>query len=197
MAAYDSVRRVGVVVSVLIVLRGNSGSGKSTVAREVQQRFPRAGCLVVAQDAVRRSMLRERDSPGAVNIDLIEHIAAFGLARGLIVVVEGILEADRYGPMLERLSVSAVSALFYSFDLSFEETLVRHASRPQAHEFSPEQMAQWYHGWQPLPFVEEVRIEVDWAVETVVDRICRDIGAVAGSTAPRSSAECRSPDNSD
>ncbi|MFI8974145.1 AAA family ATPase [Nocardia asteroides] len=161
---------------VLIGLRGNSGSGKSTVARAVQQRFPRASCLVVSQDVVRRIMLREVDTPAATNIDLIEHIAGFGLARGLIVIVEGILHADRYAEMLERLSASAVSALFYSFDLSFEETIRRHAGRPQAREFSPTEMAQWYHGWQPLSFVDEVRLDAGWELETIVDQVCHDIG---------------------
>ncbi|WP_067540700.1 AAA family ATPase [Nocardia crassostreae] len=166
-------------MSVLVVIRGNSGSGKSTVARAVQQRFPRAKCLVVQQDTVRRIMLRELDTPGAVNIELIEHIASYGLARGLVVIVEGILDADRYGGMLERLTRSAAHALFFSFDLSFEQTLVRHANRPQAREFSSEQMAQWYHGWQPLPFADEVRIDADWALDVIVDRICRDIRVVS------------------
>ncbi|MBF6488103.1 kinase [Nocardia otitidiscaviarum] len=116
---------------VLVVIRGNSGSGKSTVARAVQQRFPRARCLVVPQDTVRRHMLRERDIPAAVNIDLIEHVATFGLSQGLIVIVEGILDADRYGRMLERLTESVADALHYCFDLSFEETLRRHA-RPSS-----------------------------------------------------------------
>ncbi|MEU6585921.1 AAA family ATPase [Nocardia sp. NPDC046763] len=47
----------GATVSVLVVLRGNSGSGKTTIARAVQQRFDRAECLVVSQDMVRRIMI--------------------------------------------------------------------------------------------------------------------------------------------
>ena len=63
---------------ILVVLRGNSGSGKSTVARMLQQRFDRGTCLIVEQDRVRREMLRERDIAGALNIQLIEAIATFG-----------------------------------------------------------------------------------------------------------------------
>lgn len=129
-------------------------------------------------------MLWEPDSPGAVNIDLIEHIAAFGLARGLIVIVEGILGVDRYGGMLERLSSAAGQALHYGFDLTFEQTLVRHAGRPQAQQFPPELMAQWYHGWQPLPFVDEVRIDASWDLDSVVDRIYRDIHQAAETGPP-------------
>lgn len=130
---------------------------------------------MVPQDTVRRNMLRERDRAAALNIELIEHVATFGLARGLVVIVEGILDADRYGDMLERLTQSAARALHYGFDLSFDETLRRHAGRPQAREFTPEQMAEWYHGWQPLPFADEVRIDATWGLDAIVDRVDQDI----------------------
>jgi hypothetical protein len=66
-------------------------------------------------------MVREFDEPGAFNIELIEQIARLCLARGMVVIVEGILDANRYGAMLERLASSVNTALFYSFDLSFAE----------------------------------------------------------------------------
>lgn len=172
-------------MSVLVVIRGNSGSGKSTTAAAVQGCFERAECLVVSQDSVRRLMLREFDSPGALNIDLIEHIANFGLVRGLIVIVEGILDADRYGAMLERLTATAEHALHYSFDLSLEQTLDRHAGRPMAAEVRPEQLTRWYHGWQPLPFVDEVRIGADRCLEAVVEQISADIRRTRGAGSGR------------
>ncbi|MFJ4651095.1 GDSL-type esterase/lipase family protein [Nocardia sp. NPDC088792] len=172
----------------LVVIRGNSGSGKTTTARAVQQRFPRATCLVVSQDTVRRLMLREFDGPAATNIDLLEHIAMFGLSRGMVVIVEGILDADRYGPMLQRLTASATHALHYCFDLSFEQTLIRHAGRPQAADFSGEQMAQWYRGWQPLPFTDEVRIDAAWELDSTVDRIHTDIIRAHHSGSPTPAA---------
>ncbi|PXX58340.1 hypothetical protein DFR70_11422 [Nocardia tenerifensis] len=127
-------------------------------------------------------MLRESDEPDAFNIALIEHIAQMCLANGLVVIVEGILDARRYGAMLERLARGVTHSLFYSFDLTFEETLVRHAGRPQAATIPEEAMAQWYHGWQPLPFVDELRIGATWTVEEVVDRIHGDVSA--GRAAP-------------
>lgn len=123
-------------------------------------------------------MVRESDEAGAFNIALIEHIARKCLSHGLVVVVEGILDADRYGGMLERLSATAERALFYSFDLSFEETLLRHAGRPLAEKVSGEVMAQWYHGWQPLTFVEEARIDASWTADRVVERIYGDVARI-------------------
>ncbi|MEU0542256.1 hypothetical protein ABZ319_20530 [Nocardia sp. NPDC005978] len=166
-------------MSILVVIRGNSGSGKSTVASAVQRLFPRGRCLLVPQDIVRRHMLREYDTPSGGNVELIERIAGFGLERGLVVVVEGILSVGHYGGMLERLSGRAEFAFHYSFDLTFEETLVRHAGRKQAGEFGAVEMAGWYHGWQPLGFVDEVRIDVGWGVGDVVERIHRDVLGVS------------------
>lgn len=43
----------------LIILRGNSGSGKTTVAKELQKRFGR-NTMLISQDVVRRDMLKEK-----------------------------------------------------------------------------------------------------------------------------------------
>lgn len=43
----------------LIVLRGNSGSGKTAVAKELQKRFGR-NTMLISQDVVRRDMLKEK-----------------------------------------------------------------------------------------------------------------------------------------
>ena len=45
----------------LIVLRGNSGSGKSTVAKALREAYGR-GVAWVSQDLIRRTILRERTS---------------------------------------------------------------------------------------------------------------------------------------
>ncbi|WUM88178.1 hypothetical protein OHA85_15260 [Nocardia salmonicida] len=159
----------------LVVICGNSASGKSTTANAVQRRFERGRCAVVSQDLVRRNMIREPDEPGAVNIDLIEEITRSCLGRGMVVIIEGILHARRYGTMLERLADSVDTSLFYSFDLTLAQTLARHAGRPQSATIPPEEMASWYHGWQPLPFVEEVRIDANWTLDAATNRIYRDI----------------------
>jgi predicted kinase len=173
----------------LVVLRGNSGSGKSTVARMVQRRFDRATCLVVGQDRVRREMLRERDVAGGLNVELIGAIASWGLDRGLIVVVDGILNRSRYQRMLERLRGRSGDAHFFAWDLDFDETVRRHAQRPQHTDFSAEEMADWYHGWQPLDFVDETRFDADTTAEEAVEVIATAIatthtGVHAGGRLP-------------
>lgn len=162
----------------LVVLRGNSGSGKSTVARAVRERFERGTCAVVSQDRVRRELLREPDEAGEFNVDLIGVIAEACLARGLTVVVEGILNAARYQRMLAEVAARAGSAHFFAWDLAFEETVRRHGLRPEREAFTPEHMRGWYHGWQPLDFVEEVRFDAGTSLADAV-------GTVLAAAAPR------------
>lgn len=159
----------------LVVIRGSSGSGKTTVAREVQRRFDRAQCLVVPQDVVRRQFLRESEVPDGVNVDLLRDIAALGLARGLTVVVEGILTARRYSPMLQQLASHAERACFYAFDLTFEQSFQRHPRRAKAAEFGRDDMRHWYNGWDPLGFVNETRLDVTRSLEDIVASIHADI----------------------
>ncbi|RMI33618.1 methyltransferase domain-containing protein [Nocardia stercoris] len=166
----------------LVVIRGNSGSGKSTVAGLLQRKFGRAQCMVVGQDVVRRHMLGEGDVPGGLNIELLGEIASLGLARGLIVVVEGILSQRRYGRMLERLRDQARLSRFYAFDLDFEETVRRHATRDKAGSFGREQMSEWYHGWDALGFVDETRIGATRTAEDIVATIYTEITTAVDDT---------------
>jgi predicted kinase len=78
----------GTTATRLIVLRGNSGSGKSTVARAVRERYGR-GCALVEQDYLRRVVLKERDVEGGIAPDLIAHTVRFALDRGYHVLLEG------------------------------------------------------------------------------------------------------------
>lgn len=133
-------RLLPAVDGTLLVLRGNSGSGKSTVACALHQHFDHGRSTLIAQDNIRRTILREPDTPGAFNIELIELIATTCLPHRQLVISEGILDADRYAPTLETLATRGRRALFYRWDLTFEQTLTRHTQRPQATELSETEM---------------------------------------------------------
>jgi hypothetical protein len=62
----------------LIVLRGNSASGKTSVATGIRDRYGR-GIAIVSQDNLRRTVLRERDTPGGANIGLIDAVTRYAL----------------------------------------------------------------------------------------------------------------------
>jgi predicted kinase len=160
----------------LIVIRGNSASGKSAVAAEIRRRHGR-GLAIVGQDNLRRQLLRERDVPGGANIDLIDLTARFALDRGFHVIVEGILYADHYGAMLTALLADrAGSAWAYYLDVPWAETLRRHATKPQAAAYGESEMRRWYRERDLLPGGREQLIPDGWALDETVRRIMADSG---------------------
>ncbi|ADP83661.1 AAA family ATPase [Pseudofrankia inefficax] len=128
----------------LVVLRGPSCSGKTTTALAIRQAVGR-GVAVVQQDVIRRELLREPDLPHALNIDLIATIVTRCLAGGYDVILEGILDASRYGAMLRSLIAAHPGrAHAYYFHLPFEETVRRHATKPNTHGYGEPELARWY-----------------------------------------------------
>jgi predicted kinase len=128
----------------LIVVRGNSGSGKSTVARELREAYGR-GVAWVSQDLIRRTILKEKDRPAGASIGLIDLVARYGLDNGYHVVLDGIFYADRYESMLAGLAHDHLGvSRFYYLDVSLDETFRRHATRPLAAEVTPDHMRDWY-----------------------------------------------------
>lgn len=138
---------------------------------------------LVGQDNLRRVVLRERDRPGAPNIGLIDTVARYALDAGYHVVVEGLLYADRYGDMLARLRADHRGATHaYYLDVPFEETLARHATKPQAKEFGEAELRSWYRPLDLLPGGVETVIGAGSALAETVDRIMRATG-LAGLSA--------------
>lgn len=137
------------------MLRGNSGAGKSTVARALREAYGR-GVAWVPQDLIRRTILREKDRPGAANIGLIDQVARYSLDHGYHVVLDGIFYADTYEPMLVALLRDHLGlSRFYYLDVSLDETLRRHTTRPQAADFGPDDMRSWHRPGDLLTRIRE------------------------------------------
>ncbi|MET7732122.1 AAA family ATPase [Streptomyces sp. NPDC005402] len=167
---------VGTEETRLIVLRGSSASGKSSVAEGLRDRFGR-GLALVGQDNLRRIVLRERDRPGAANIGLIELTARHALDAGFHVVVEGILYADHYGEMLARLRADHRGRTHgYYLHVPFDQTLARHATKPIAHEVGEPQLRDWYREFDLLPGGTETVIGADSSLADTVDRVMLETG---------------------
>lgn len=127
-----------------MILRGNSSSGKTSVAAAVRAHLGRT-CALVQQDVIRRTILKERDVPDGANIGLISMTTRYALDHGYHVIIEGILHAARYADMLTQLATDhRGTTTFYYLDASWDETLRRHTTRPQSSEFGPEHMRSWY-----------------------------------------------------
>lgn len=180
-AAVDRVTvvMVGTDETRLIVLRGNSASGKSTVAAGLRDRFGR-NLALVGQDNLRRIVLRERDRPGAANIGLIGMTARYALDAGFHTVVEGILYADRYAAMLEDLvSEHRGFSRCYYLDVPLQETLRRHATKPDPAylaQVTDQHLRDWYRERDLLPSGVETIVEASSTLDNTVQRIMRETG---------------------
>ena len=76
-------------MSKLIILRGNSGSGKTTIAKELQNKFGR-NTMVISQDVVRRDMLKVKDGQATEALPLMQDLLVYGKKHSEITILEGI-----------------------------------------------------------------------------------------------------------
>lgn len=167
----------GTSETTLIVLRGNSGSGKTTVARELQRQQGRERLAVISQDVVRREVLWANDRAGNPAIGLIDVMARYALNQGFSVVVEGILHPSRYGEMLRRLAQDHRGrTLTYFWDVPFEETLRRHATKPKASEFGEAEMRDWWYGAAYVDGLNETSIGAEETLDDAIQRVNSDCG---------------------
>lgn len=158
------------------MLRGNSASGKSAVAQAIRDHYGR-GLAIVGQDNIRRIILRELDQPRGANIGLIDLTARYALNHGYHVILEAILRADYYGEMLCRLKQDHQGrAYFYYLDVSFEETLRRHMTKPTAAEYGEAEMRDWYRPHDIVPDLGERRITETTPLAEAMHRIMREAG---------------------
>ena len=169
----NAMNLVGTTHTHLIILRGNSASGKSTIAREIRNRYGR-GMAIIGQDVVRRDILWEKEEPTSVNIGMIELMARHALDRGMHVIVEGILSCSSYGACcLARRDHRGATACFY-LDVPFDETVRRHATKPIAAEVDNATLGSWYRPLDLVPDLAEHRIDAssscDASVEAIIAR---------------------------
>lgn len=171
----------------LIILRGNSGCGKTSTARLLQRQLG-DGTMLVPQDVVRREILRVKDSEGNPAIQLIYDLCMYGNNVGYTVILEGILSNKKYGAMLRwLLDDFQGEKLIYYFDVSFEETVRRHATKPNAHEFGESEMRQWWKDQDVLNVPGEQRIGEQLSQAEIVDLIHRDVLVLSGGANPSAS----------
>ena len=161
--------------SKIIILRGNSGSGKTTVANELQKKLGR-GTLIISQDVIRREMLWVRDGSETKAISLLINLIKYGNENCDFVILEGILNAVWYKELFEIIKLEFNSSTYaYYYDLSFEETLQRHQTKPNCNEFGESDMKQWWNEKDFIESIEEKILSQELIIEETVDMIIKDI----------------------
>lgn len=171
----------------LVVLRGNSGSGKSTVAQLVRAQlrpgqvdpdrgYYRNNVALIEQDYIRRTMVGEHDRSNGVNIDVIDLTSRAALNAGFDVVIEGMLFAERYADMLAALTRDhhGITRHWY-FAATLDVTLDRHQGRPLGATVPAADLREWYRADDLLPDVEQRLVPGDWSAQYAADQITSSV----------------------
>lgn len=159
----------------LIILRGNSGSGKSTVARALQRHFG-INALMISQDNVSRDMVYALEGGDEYTQALAMHILSYGHENNSITIMDGIFKKHQYEKLLKYARDLYGDEIYaYYFDLPFEETLKRHETRWKVKEFGKEEMKRWWQDRDFLGFISEKIITKELSKEEIVNMIIHDI----------------------
>lgn len=162
-------------MSKLVIIRGNSGSGKTTTAKALQHRLGR-NIMVLSQDVIRREILWVKDGFGTEALPLLMDMLQYGYNHCETVILEGILDAGYYRPLFELASELFGREIFaYYYDLTFEETLIRHQTKPNRDQFGREEMQRWWKEKDWLKIIPEKVISADMTQADTVEMIYQDI----------------------
>ena len=163
----------------LIILRGNSGSGKTTIAKELQSRFGR-NTMVISQDVIRRDMLKVKDGKDTPALFLMKELLIYGKNNCKIVILEGILYSQWYLPLFELSKELFGDNIFaYYYDLPFEETLLRHQMKSNKDDFGENEMKKWWNERDFITIIPEKTISKDMSVSDTVDMIYEDVSLLS------------------
>ena len=162
----------------LIILRGNSGSGKTTVATALQRTFGR-NTMMIPHDTVRREMLWAHDGAGTPALPLLIALLRYGHAHSQVTILEGILDAEVYRPLFEEaIALFGDDIHAYYYDLPFEETLARHETKSVRFNFGEADMRRWWKEKDFIGIIPETVLTKDVSFDEAVERIYGDVTRV-------------------
>jgi len=162
-------------MSKIIIIRGNSGSGKSTIAKELQKTLGR-GTMLISQDVARRDIMYVKDKPNNKAVDLLQTLITFAHKHSDISILEGILYSDIYKKLFSTVCKLYADNIFaYYLDVSFEETLKRHAQKPNYEDFGEAEMRQWWRDKDYLPGMAEKTLNEKMNREYIINLIYNDV----------------------
>ena len=162
-------------MSKLIVLRENSGSGKTTIAKALQKKLGH-NTMLISQDEVRRNMLWVKDGTDTKALPLMEELLKYGNEHSEFTILEGIMYDEWYSPLFKLVNELYESNIYaYYFDIPFEETIRRHNTRNKSLEFGEEDMRKW---WREKDFSSDLKEQIitcDMDADCIVEKIYLDL----------------------
>ncbi len=158
------------------MLRGNSGSGKTMAAKMLQEKFG-PNTMLISHDMVRMQILHVWSKEGIQkSLPLMISLLKYGREHSEITIMEGILPSVEYNPLFEvALKEYGQNIYSYYYDLPFEETLVRHSTKPNRDEFGETEMRRWWKEKDLLDIIPQTILRKELSLDDAVELIYRDV----------------------
>ena len=154
-----------------IAIMGESGSGKTTVARALQKKFG-YNTMMISQDEIRRNILWVKDGVDTKALPLMIELMKYGYEHCDVVILEGIMYDEWYSPLFKTANeLYGMDIYAYYFDIPFEETVRRHNTRDKKQEFGEEDMRRWWREKDFSSVFNEKIITSDIDADSIVEMI--------------------------
>ncbi len=129
----------------LIILRGPSASGKSTVAKLLKQSLENKAAYLDF-DVFRDDFLAKQGDYYLAAAKMLMTTATIALESGYDVILDGFYRMEDYPDLLPELVAkhSENNHMFY-FDVSLETTIQRHSRREKSAKFGEKELREWYY----------------------------------------------------
>lgn len=157
----------------IVILRGNSGSGKTTTASLLAKRYE-GQSLLISQDVVRREMLQVKDTAHNLSEQLMIDMINFGLLHTDIIILEGILVKRKYTKLFQYLETLKTDIHSYYFNVSFDECYKRQQTKKEQ-GFDQETLRNWWVPNDCLGFKNEKAFLDQDHIEGILETILNDI----------------------
>ncbi|MCL5016077.1 MAG: AAA family ATPase [Patescibacteria group bacterium] len=164
----------------LIIIRGPSAAGKSTVAKTLMSRTKRP-TLLVDLDYYRFAFVNPPERDHNLEYELSGNDIITALELGFDVIFEGNFKAGENDPFLKKLfdAHKEENYLFY-LDASLDETLKRHKTKtpysPTIPILSEDRVRELYQFASPIGRENEIIIPEYSTLEQTVDKIMEVAG---------------------
>lgn len=133
---------------------------------------------MISQDIVRRDMLWAHDGYDTAALPLLIDLLRYGYDNSEITILEGILNSKWYKPLFHKaMELYGDDIYAYYYDLPFEETLRRHATREKHFEFGEEDMRCWWNEKDYIGFIPEKIINKSMSLDEATHWILSDVQA--------------------
>lgn len=163
-------------MSKLIILRGNSGSGKTSAAKALQEKFG-PNTMLISHDMIRMQMLHVWGKQGIEkSLPLLIELVKYGSQHSEVTILEGILDSQEYQLLFAACAETFGSRIYaYYYDLPFEETLRRHVTKPNCNDFGEADMRRWWREKDYLNMISETVLTQEISLDEAVEKIYQEV----------------------